>query len=211
MSMFSGKCDLADWLEIHSTDKDDESNRKKLSFEKIENLIKKANFYIRSSNEDNKVHKIQINNLKEITPYYPYIICLSAHTKDVDNIVLTNESYVDSEEREMLIWRLDQIKKVYRRCKRKKINFTLDETYKDAGGYFGNTKVIEELFKRVSENGDKATIDGLYLPFWDLMRQYLYDEMIAVGYDEVESIKWCFPNVPFEEAKKRLEKVRNPK
>ena len=107
MSLYSGKCDLYDSLiMIHNYTED-----------KIKNDVK---IYVGNNKEP-----LKINDMKDLIPYYPHLICMShydnAEKKAV--IYITDRSFVDIEEQESLEFKLKQVLKVYNRCKKKNIPF----------------------------------------------------------------------------------------
>ena len=106
-------------------------------------------------------------------------------------IHLASESYVDTEEREHLTWTLNDLIRIWKRCKRKKIPFDKEEALSQTT-LFTPREHEEEIANRVAEFGDKATIDGIHLKLHDRYRQDLYEEMIKNGWDESRSYIWCF-------------------
>lgn len=166
--MFSGKCDCYDTLvAIHKYTEDDLKNR--------------VEIYVGNSTEP-----LYIENYKDLIPYYPYLISSAIFSKDKSVVRLTSESFVDEEERESLEFRLNELIKIYSRCKRKKIEFNIEDAVKDVCFGDWNRDVICELAKRVKENGKKASIDGLHLKLHELYRETLVDEMLKNGIDPCE-------------------------
>ena len=160
MSRYSGKCDLADTVEMQG--------------EKILN----AKIYLPYANRP-----LLINDMKDLIQYYPYLIA-SACFDNVEGrsiIQLTSESWVDTAERRSLTFELQLLIKIYNRCKRKKIEFDVDSAVNEI--CFGNFKreQITELAQRVKLNGSKATIDGIHLPVHERYRRELVDEMLRNG------------------------------
>lgn len=160
MSRFSGKCDLADTIDIHD--------------EKILN----AKIYVGNSNKP-----LQINEIKDLIPYYPHIIG-AACFDNVDGksvIHLSSESWVDHEERENLEFKLQRLIRIYNRCKRKKIEFNVEDAVNEICCGNWNREPITELANRVKEKGKKTTIDGIHLTMHERYRQELVDEMLKHG------------------------------
>ena len=73
--------------------------------------------------------------------------------------------------------------KVFTRCKRKKIEFNIDEAVNEVCYMNWNIKQITELAQRVKEKGKKATINGLHLDVCEYYRQELVNEMVKHGLD----------------------------
>lgn len=160
MSRYSGKCDLADTISMQG--------------KKILN----AKIYIGYSNRP-----LQINDMKDLIPYYPYIIG-SAWFDNVEGksvIHLPSESWVDYEEKDNLTFYLKHLIRIYNRCKRKKIEFNVEEAIKEVRCGNWNKDIITELAHRVKDSGKKATIDGLHLKMHEYYRRELVDEMLKNG------------------------------
>lgn len=133
--------------------------------------------------------KVEYTSFKDLIPYYPYIIAFAAcNNKDSHNsiVVLSMESHVDCEEKEILEWYMRDLQKIYRRCKRKKIEFDVEEAVKEVS-WHSNIDVIRELAQRVKQYGKKATTEGIHLPFYEkYYRQELVDEMLKHGINPCE-------------------------
>lgn len=158
MSMYSGKCDLYDTIEIFGED-----------------YILKSKIYIGFNDKP-----LNFNNIKDLIPYYPHIIYASSGDKTSSIIHLTAESFVDIEEREFLEFRLKEILRIYNRCKRKKIEFKVEDVLKELS-IITNQDITRELIERVKKKGKKANIDGLHLSSSDYYRKELVEEMKKNG------------------------------
>ena len=126
---------------------------------------------------------LQINDMKDLIPYYPYII-RSAYFDTVEGksvIYLSSESWVDHEERVNLEWRLHNLFTIYNRCKRKKVEFDVDEAVAKITWHGWNDEPYRELANRVKMYGKKATIDGIHLNMHERYRRELVDEMLRNG------------------------------
>lgn len=126
---------------------------------------------------------LQISSYKDLIPYYPYLIGTTyydnAERKSV--IRLSSESFVDREERESLEWRLKELIRIYNRCKRKKIEFNVEDAVKQVTWNGWNEEAHRELANRVKDSGKKATVDGIHLKMHEYYRKELVDEMIQNG------------------------------
>ena len=99
ISVFSSKCDVYDSLVM------------------IHNITDFSNVRIYASG--NHIIPLRIDSQKDLIPYYPYLVAMMSSSKDgYMSVYLSGKSYVDTEEEERLQWRLNQLKKYYRRCKR---------------------------------------------------------------------------------------------
>ena len=165
MSRFSGKCDFYDSaIMIHN-----------YTLEELQNNVE---IYVGKSSKP-----LHIEKMSDLIQYYPHLIGMSWHNnlKGKSVIHLTSESFVDIEERELLEYKLKNVLRVYNRCKRKKIEFNVEEALKELVWSGWNDESYRELANRVKENGKKATIDGIHLRMHDYYRQELVNEMLKNG------------------------------
>lgn len=164
MSRFSGKCDFADSLEIHE-----------YTLEELQNNVI---IYIGHNTEP-----LHIESMSDLIPYYPHIIGLGCYNniERKSEIHLSSESFVDFEERNILEFYLKGLLRIYNRCKRKKIEFNVEDAIKELCWSDWNKPQITELANRVKEKGKKATIDGIHLTMHEYYRQELVDEMLKNG------------------------------
>lgn len=168
MSMFSGKCDCYDTLVvIHNYTEIDLKN--------------KVEIYV-----GNNTEPLHIDSYKDLIPYYPHLISSAMFSKGKSVVHLSSESFVDSEERESMEFRLKELIKIYNRCKRKKIDFNINDSVKEICYGDWNKDIICALAKRVKENGKKATIDGLHLKLHEMYRKELVDVMVENNLDPRE-------------------------
>lgn len=167
ISRYSGKCDLYDSLiEIHN-----------YTLEELQNNVK---IYVGNSSEP-----LHIEKMSDMIQYYPYIIgsaCFN-NTERKSVVYLSSKSWVDIEEQDCLKWRLEHLIRIYNRCKRKKIEFNVEEALKEIVWGNWNIEPYRELANRVKEYGKKATIDGIHLRMHELYRKELAEEMIKNGLD----------------------------
>lgn len=168
MSRYSGKCDFGDTWRIHG-----------------EEHILNSDIYI-----GNNIVPLRINTYKDALPYFPHLVWLMAYDKESNKSVirLSDKSFVDSEERERLGRMLDDMKREYRRCKRKRIPFLFDNlrfTYME--------EIYGKIFYEVEAKGEKAKIPyNLHFPYHDMERVNLYEDMVKAGYAELKAAIWCF-------------------
>lgn len=173
VSIYSGKCDVYDSLVM------------------INDITDFSNVRIYAS--DNHIIPLRIDSQKDLIPYYPYLVVMMSSIKDEEiSVHLSEKSYVDTEEEERLQWRLNQLKKYYRRCKRNHEPYDEKEAIKKICIWDTAEEYETELVNRVKLSGEKATYIGVHIPMFDEMRKKLYDEMISAGYNKFESKLWCF-------------------
>jgi hypothetical protein len=169
MSKYSGRCDAFDSLVMLHKYTDEE-------------LKNNVNIYI-----GNIRTPLKIESQKDLIPYYAHIVSSAGfdNAERKATVFLTSKSWVDMEEQENLQWRLNSLLRMYNRCKRKKIEFNVDEAVKEITWNGWNEEPHRELAKRVKEYGKKATIDGIHLKMHERYRQELVDTMIENGLDPI--------------------------
>ena len=74
MSIYSGKCDVADFY----ADESDE-------------FLKNSNFYL----GDNPV-PLRIQNQHDLAPYYSHLVAMAGSTKNKATVHITTESFIDT-------------------------------------------------------------------------------------------------------------------
>lgn len=170
----SGKCDFQDTVELYGADK----------------ILNNYKIYAAG----NDVIPLKFEKPSDLIAYYPYIVGMMCGSKDgYGEIHLSERSHIDAEEEENMKWRMDTVKRIWRRCKRKKIPFdrTAAEkalcTFRESmSGY------KKEIIDRVEGLGDKATIEDIHDEWHDKMRKEWYELMITNGWDEVTAYRWVF-------------------
>ena len=179
MSRFSGKCDFYDgFVAIRC---DGEEN-------KIDKELKNLKLYVRG--KDGRDHLVKSDTLKDIVKYYPYLEAIAVSSKDSCTIIISADSFIDTEERERLDYRIQDVLKYWRKCKRNKIPFTKEEFYRNT--WWKNDSVMDEICKRVVEDGDKAEFNNLHDSIHEYYRREWFNELVRVGYTELEAYNWVF-------------------
>lgn len=136
----------------------------------------------------NHIVPLNIKSEHDLIPYYPYGIAMMTNNK----VWLSKESYIDSEERKVIQFKMDLAIRYYNRCRRKKTQFDLDECVKIIDFMGIDNQLATNIANRVAANGKNATIVDLHQPSFDRMRRDLYDDMIKVGWSEYDACIWCF-------------------
>lgn len=186
MSKYSGKCDFYDTISLYGID-----------------YIKNSDVYVGSFSTKNRNHKIKINSSKDCIPYYPFIISCAGFNKDKSTIYLSDESWVDIEEKEWLNRWLAEILKEYDRCKRKKAPFDEEIVFEklcfgliDLGfrrSLYSHDTELREIISRVAKYSKKATVKGIHLGTKNnLYREPLYEEMVKNGYSKEYAKEWIY-------------------
>lgn len=186
MSRYSGRCDFNDHLFMGAENEEDAFEKfkgtklyivrplpKKLNLDKIfkQNINIAETYY----------KKVKYNSIKDLIPLYPYIIsfCSIDNTNSNNSVVwLSMKPFTDTEEEEILGFYLEDLIKIYNKCKRNKIEFDVDNAVNTVCFQGHNKNVITELANRVKEHGKRAKIDGIHTDTHEYYRQKLVDEMI---------------------------------
>lgn len=174
MSKFSGKCDVYD----HFCNKSDE-------------YIKNSKIFL----GENPV-PLRIDNHHDLAPYYSHIIYLGGGDQGGYSCHITEKSYIDTEEQEHLGWILRDLKKYYRKCRRDHVGFNEEEALRDIG-FTVDDSSNRELARRVAEQGNKATIDGVHTFMGDYYRNLLLEEMMRLGWKKGLSKYWLWKDWRF--------------
>ena len=182
ISKFSGKCDFADHIFMSSEDLTKEELFNKFNGTKLYKYKQpKDCVEITDIKDMNKNwEEVEYHSLKDLIPYYPYIIALGfCDNKNSTNstIVLSSESYVDSSERESLEFMLKDILRYYNRYKRKKESFNKEEVLSKVCWNKYNEYAYKELIDRVDKYGKKANINGIELSMSKIYREELRKEL----------------------------------
>lgn len=167
MSKFSGKCDFADTCEIFGAEK----------------IINDSHVFSYGN-----IVPLKFESVEDLIPYYPYLTPIIAGTE----IHLSQNSFVDEEENEILNGCLNDLKGYWRKCQRKKYPFNAEEAAQKVSFFYRPDGYETKLAERVSELGEKATVDGIHTPYHDYEREELYREMVNAGWDDDRSYRWCF-------------------
>ena len=171
----SGKCDFQDTVELYGADK----------------ILSGYKIYA----AHNDVIPLKFEKPADLIAYYPYIVGMmyGDNKKGCGIIHLSERSYIDIEEEENMKWRLDTVKRIWRRCKRKKIPFDRAAAEKELclfnepmSGY------KKEIIDRVEKLGDKATVEDIHDEWHDKMRKEWHELMVTNGWDEVAAYRWVF-------------------
>ena len=199
MSRFCGKCDFYDCFCMIAGDGDET---------KIMANLPKLKLYVYG--KDGRAHLIKTETIKDITKYYPYLEAVGCGEKDGSRVIyLASDSFIDQEEREHLGYYIKDVYKYYNKCKRTKTKFTADECVGVVGSWWTNTELIYKIADRVEKDGKKAEFDDLHLPMWEHYRRDWFEEMVRVGYSEVEAYNWCFKGL-FDSEETTIKRLGRP-
>ena len=179
MSMFSGKCDFYDgFVEIRC---DGEES-------KVLEELSKLKLYVRG--HDGREHRVKSDTIMDITKYYPYLNSIMMSSKDGLVVILASDSFIDQEEAEHRQYKIDEVYKYWRKCKRNKKTFTEEECVEAL--WYRDDDSLREIIRRIAKDGNKAEFDDIHMPMWEHCRRRWFEEMVRVGYTEVQAYNWCF-------------------
>ena len=97
-----------------------------------------------------------INEEKDLIPYYTHLVASACYNKESGNTIhLSRDSFINSEEREFLSWKIRNIISMFRKAKKEKIEVTLDYV-KSQKYYWGNGEdfIWSALIDKVKNNTD---------------------------------------------------------
>ena len=198
MSMFSGKCDLYDSVEmIHCGAKDEDEQAKN-----VEEFLKDATFYI--WNNDRRL-KLDIKTRKDLALYYPYLLTMSCYSGGKFVGVLSSDSFIDREEKERIDLAYKIAANLYKKYKRKKKPFIADEVIEE-NSYGFMSDYEKEIIRRFEKYGKKADISDMHTKMHEYYRKEWYQELIRLGWSEDEAFSWVYKTLfsTEEEKRKRL-------
>ena len=196
MSQFCGKCDFYD--SFVAIGGDDE--------EKVIENLKKLRLYVYG--KDGRDHLVKSDTIKDIAKYYPYLESVAAYNKETGyNIHLRSDSFIDQEEREHIGWYVRDVLKYWRKCKRNKKPFIVDECIKSL--HWMNDDILRTVAERVAKDGDKAEFDDIHNSLHEYYRRRWFEELVRLGYTEFEAYNWCFKGL-FDDDKTVMKRLGRP-
>lgn len=197
MSQFCGKCDFYDsFVAIHG-DGDEE---------KVKENLKKLRLYIYG--KDGRDHRVKSDTIKDIAKYYPYLEGIMCYNKENGyNIHLQSDSFIDQEEREHIGWYIRDVYKYWRKCKRNKKPFVVDECIESL--YWMNDDILRTVAERVAKDGNKAEFDDIHDSLHEYFRRRWFGELVRVGYTEFEAYNWCFKGL-FDDEETVIKRLGRP-
>ena len=155
----------------------------------------------------NDIIPLKIQTEKDLVAYYPYLVSTMSSNKEEGGVIrLSQKSYINMEEEESLTYKLNNLIKYYKKCKRKKMPFNKNEALKKinyAGDYPQQYEI--DLVNRVAEFGTKATIEDIHDSWHDKMRKEWFEVMVENGWDESIAYRWIFGWKRWLEHNKKVE------
>lgn len=137
---------------------------------------------------------LDIKSIKDLLPYAAFLVGAAGGNKDgFYTAHIGSRSFVDQEEEERFAWYLRDVKKLYRRCKRKKIEFTEEYVQKELS-WVSDKTMISEIYRRVKEHPTSANVKGLHDNLHQYYRRRLAEEMVKAGYTQEQADEWVYNN-----------------
>ena len=112
-------------------------------------IIEKSKIYLGDA-------RVMIKEEKDLIPYYTHIVSSASYNKEKGNVIhLSRDSFINSEEREYLSWKIQDIISTFRKAKKEKIDVTLDYV-KSQKYYWGNGEdfIWSALIDKIKNNMD---------------------------------------------------------
>lgn len=162
MSRWTGKCDFCDDCEmIHNP----------------QEFVEKSEIYLGDA-------RVMVKEEKDLIPYYTHLVASACYTKENGNTIhLSRDSFINSEEREFLSWKIRDIISMFRKAKKEKIEVTLDYV-KSQKYYWGNGEdfVWSALIDKIKNNMNLIKVHlpkdyrecSYFISEW-LIPNYFYD------------------------------------
>lgn len=183
MSQFCGKCDFYDSFVAIGADSNEE---------KVKENLKNLKLYVYG--KDGRDHRVKSDTIKDIAKYYPYLESVMNYSKESGyNVYLCSDSFIDQEEREHIGWYVRDVLKYWRKCKRNKKPFIVDECIESL--HWMNDDILRTVAERVAKYGNKAEFDDIHDSLHEYYRRRWFEELVRLGYSEFEAYNWCFKSL----------------
>ena len=158
MSLYSGKSDLCDSIEIVGMDK----------------FLKECEIYTKTSD----LVPLKIESEKDLVPFYPYLCWLMTNNK----YYLCEDNFINEEENEIKEWYLEEIVKEYKKAKRNKTEF--NPKYWGGGRKDEFWDAIVEVVRKKGDKTKLEDLEDIHTYMAEYYRKRWYEELIRVGWRE---------------------------
>lgn len=132
MSKFTGKCDFYDWCFMICNPKE---------------VLEKAKVYYGDS-------IIHIESEKDLFPYATHLIASMASSDGNQSIHLSKDSFIDSEERDFIAWRVRDCIQLARKAKKDKVEFNIDYVMSKITDFAPDRLVYLQIVEILNKNPD---------------------------------------------------------
>lgn len=112
-------------------------------------IIEKSKIYLGDA-------RVMIKEEKDLIPYYTHLVASACYNKESGNVIhLSRDSFIDSEEREFLAWKIRDVIGAFRKAKKENVEVTLDYL-KSKKYYLGDTEnfIWLALIDKIKHNTD---------------------------------------------------------
>lgn len=111
-------------------------------------IIRKSEIYLGDA-------RVMIKEERDLIPYYTYLISSACYNKENGNVIhLSRDSFINSEEREHIAWRVHDVIGVFRKAKKEKVDATLDYIKKQKFWRNDSDVIWKALIDKVKNNMD---------------------------------------------------------
>ena len=112
-------------------------------------IVEKSKIYLGDA-------RVMIKEEKDLIPYYTHLVASAYYNKENGNVInLSRDSFINSEEREFLSWRIRDVISTFRKAKKEKVEVTLD--YVKSQKYYccdGEDFIWSALIDKIKNNMD---------------------------------------------------------
>jgi len=112
-------------------------------------IIEKSKIYLGDA-------RVMIKEEKDLIPYYTHLVASACYNKESGNVIhLSRDSFINSEEREFLAWKIRDVIGAFRKAKKENVEVTLDYL-KSKKYYLDNTEkfIWLALIDKIKHNTD---------------------------------------------------------
>lgn len=112
-------------------------------------IIEKSKIYLGDA-------RVMIKEEKDLIPYYTHLVASACYNKEGGNVIhLSRDSFINSEEREFLAWKIRDVISAFRKAKKENVEVTLDYL-KSKKYYLGDTEdfIWLALIDKIKHNTD---------------------------------------------------------
>lgn len=168
MSKFTGKCDLYDSAFMLQDDPED--------------FVKNSVFYLERG-------KLDVKAVKDLIPYCTHLTAAAAYSKGSGNTIhLSRDSFIDSEERDFLSWKIIDAIKAARKAKKEKKTFDfeyLKNFCKEVSSFYPWIPIVETINK----NPDllKTHIPADYRKAYHFFESWIIPEYFSTLHDAMHN------------------------
>lgn len=137
-------------------------------------IIEKSKIYLGDA-------RVMIKEEKDLIPYYTHLVASACYNKESGNVIhLSRDSFINSEEREFLAWKIRDVISAFRKAKKENVEVTLDYL-KSKKYYLGDTEnfIWLALIDKIKYNTDLIKV---HLPKDYRKCSYFISEWIIPNY-----------------------------